>query len=125
MNTITRSLLASALSIATVFPALAENGTPPCLYVPRAYQGWKPAEAPVLNPVPGSERKYEGYVNISGAGHLQYVDNPFLGYNPNLKDLIAPADGTYTVTLDLHVSGTTPTRCCRLRPLKETACAPR
>lgn len=216
-----RSLIASALSIATALPALAENATPPCLYVPGAYQGWKPAEAPTFNPVPGSEGKYEGYVNISGAGlqyfkftsapdwthvnygngggnvldtdgkaagltvpeggyyeltadlntnkwtatktewsiagdatpggwekdtpmsydpekqvwtvtvdlkkagsfkfrangawkidfgidgadHLQYVDNPFLGYNPNLKDLIVPADGSYTVTLDLHVSG--------------------
>ena len=104
MNTITRSLLASALSIATVFPALAENGTPPCLYVPRAYQGWKPAEAPVLNPVPGSERKYEGYVNISGAGHLQYVDNRFSVTIRTSKISSSPPE-TYTVTLDLHVSG--------------------
>jgi len=221
MNTITRSLVASALSVAAALPALAENGTPPCLYVPGAYQGWKPADAPALNPAPDSDGKFEGYANISGAGlqyfkftsapdwahvnygnggggtfdtdgkaagltvpeggyfeltadlnankwtatktewsvigdatpggwekdtpmaydpeklvwavtvdlkksgsfkfrangawkidfgidgagRLQYVDNPFLGYHPEIKDLVVPADGTYTVTLDLHVAG--------------------
>ena len=38
-------------------------------------------------------------------GNLQYADNPFLPYNPNLKDLTVPDDGTYMITLDLHVSG--------------------
>jgi len=42
---------------------------------------------------------------IDDAGNLQYVDNPFLKYNQSLKDLIVPSDGTYTITLDLHVSG--------------------
>lgn len=218
---ISRVLIASAVLVAASLPVLAETGTPACLYVPGGYQGWVPANAPVLNPVPDSEGKYEGYVNISGtgqqyfklttapdwthtnygnggdgtfdtdgkaagltvpeggyyqltadlntnrwtatktewsvignatpggweqdtpmvfdpekqvwsvtvdlkkagsfkfrangewkidfgsdgAGHLQYVDNPFFAYNPNLRDITVPADGTYTVTLDLHVSG--------------------
>ncbi len=42
---------------------------------------------------------------IDGAGKLQYADNPFFDYNPNLNNLSVPADGNYTITLDLHVSG--------------------
>lgn len=42
---------------------------------------------------------------IDNAGNLQYADNPFFPYNPNLNNLSVPADGTYTITLDLHVSG--------------------
>lgn len=42
---------------------------------------------------------------VDESGDLQYVDNPFLVYNPALRDLTAPADGTYTITLDLHVPG--------------------
>ena len=38
-------------------------------------------------------------------GKLQYVDNPFFDYNPKIKDLTVPDDGTYTLTLDLHVPG--------------------
>ena len=38
-------------------------------------------------------------------GKLQYADNPFFDYNPNLKDLTVPDDGTYTITLDLHSPG--------------------
>ena len=38
-------------------------------------------------------------------GHLQYADNPGFGYNANIKDLTVPDDGTYTITLDLHVPG--------------------
>ncbi|HEX9513922.1 MAG TPA: SusE domain-containing protein [Puia sp.] len=42
---------------------------------------------------------------IDAGGNLQYADNPFFIYNPNLNNLTVPADGTYTITLDLHVSG--------------------
>ena len=42
---------------------------------------------------------------IDGNGHLQYADNPFFPYNSTLNNLTVPADGTYTITLDLHVSG--------------------
>lgn len=41
---------------------------------------------------------------IDNAGNLQYADNPLLPYNPNLNNLSVPADGTYVITLDLHVS---------------------
>ena len=214
-------MLAPIIFIAAALPALAENTTPECLYVPGAYQGWKPAEAPTITRVKDSNGKYEGYVNMSGeglqyfkftsapdwthinygnggdggidtdgkaagltvpeggyyeltvdlnankwtatktewsivgsatpggwekdtpmvydpekqvwtvtanlkkdgsfkfrangewkidfgvdeGGRLRYVDNPFFGYNPSIKDITAPADGTYTVTLDLHVPG--------------------
>jgi hypothetical protein len=42
---------------------------------------------------------------IDGSGNLQYADNPFFPYNPNLNNLSVSADGNYTITLDLHVPG--------------------
>jgi hypothetical protein len=42
---------------------------------------------------------------VDDSGNLQYVDNPFLTYNPGFKDLTVPTDGNYTITLDLHVPG--------------------
>ena len=42
---------------------------------------------------------------IDNAGNLQYADNPFFPYNPNLNNLSVSADGNYTITLDLHVPG--------------------
>jgi len=42
---------------------------------------------------------------IDQSGNLRYADNPFFPYNPNLNNLSVGADGTYTITLDLHVSG--------------------
>lgn len=42
---------------------------------------------------------------IDGSGKLVYADNPFLGYTPNLDNLSVPADGNYTITLDLHNAG--------------------
>ena len=41
---------------------------------------------------------------IDNSGNLQYADNPLFTYNPNLNNLTVPADGTYKITLDLHVS---------------------
>jgi hypothetical protein len=41
---------------------------------------------------------------IDNSGNLQYADNPLFTYNPNLNNLTVPADGTYVITLDLHVS---------------------
>jgi hypothetical protein len=41
---------------------------------------------------------------IDNSGNLQYADNPLFPYNPNLNNLTVPADGTYIITLDLHVS---------------------
>lgn len=201
--------------------AATSSGKEGGLYVPGAYQGWKPADAPMIAPVPGSAGMFEGYVNISGSGvqpfkftnapdwthtnygdggngaistdgkadgmsvpdagyyeltadttknkwtatkttwsimgdatpggwttdtamtfdsakqvwtvtavmkhagsfkfrannawaidfgindsgNLQYVDNPAFTYNPKLKNLTVPDDGSYTITLDLHVPG--------------------
>lgn len=42
---------------------------------------------------------------IDANGNLAYADNPFFGYNGNLNNLTVPADGNYTITLDLHTSG--------------------
>ncbi len=37
-------------------------------------------------------------------GKIEYADNPFLPYNPNLSNLSVPVSGNYTITLDLHES---------------------
>lgn len=42
---------------------------------------------------------------IDAAGNLQYADNPLFTYNPNLNNLTVPSNGTYLITLDLHISG--------------------
>ena len=39
------------------------------------------------------------------AGQLAFVDNPFLGYDATVNNITVPADGNYTLTLDLHTSG--------------------
>lgn len=42
---------------------------------------------------------------VDGNGKLLYADNPFFGYTAGLNNLSVPADGNYTITLDLHNSG--------------------
>jgi len=42
---------------------------------------------------------------IDNSGNLQYADNPFFGYTAGLNNLTVPANGTYLITLDLHISG--------------------
>ena len=42
---------------------------------------------------------------LDASGKLVFADNPFLGYTSGLNDLTVPADGNYTITLDLHVAG--------------------
>jgi starch-binding outer membrane protein SusE/F len=37
-------------------------------------------------------------------GKLAYADNPFFGYTPGLLNFSVPESGSYTITLDLHVS---------------------
>lgn len=44
-------------------------------------------------------------LGLNSDGKLEYVDNPFFDYNSSIKDLTVPDDGTYTLTLDLHVPG--------------------
>jgi starch-binding outer membrane protein SusE/F len=48
------------------------------LWVPGAYQGWSPATAPTLNPVPGKPGLFEGYVDIVGTGNqgFKYTNAP-------------------------------------------------
>jgi len=42
---------------------------------------------------------------IDNSGNLRYADNPFFGYTAGLNNLTVPANGTYIITLDLHISG--------------------
>ena len=42
---------------------------------------------------------------IDNSGNLHYADNPFFGYTAGLNNLTVPANGTYIITLDLHISG--------------------
>lgn len=42
---------------------------------------------------------------VDSNGKLAYADNPFFGYNGSLSNLTVPADGNYTIILDLHNSG--------------------
>ena len=42
---------------------------------------------------------------VDSDGNLKYADNPFFGYTAGLNNLTVPADGNYTITLDLHNSG--------------------
>jgi hypothetical protein len=42
---------------------------------------------------------------IDANGNLKYSDNLFLTYDPTPGNLTVPVDGTYVITLDLHISG--------------------
>lgn len=42
---------------------------------------------------------------IDNSGNLAYADNPFFGYVAGINNITVPADGNYTITLDLHISG--------------------
>ena len=87
------------------------------LFIPGAYQGWNPASAPVLNPVPGRPGLFEGYVNITGSGiqyfkytnapdwnHTNYGDggNGTFSTNGNAAGLSVPGPGYYELTADLN-----------------------
>lgn len=41
---------------------------------------------------------------IDNTGKLVYSDNPVLPYNPAAANITVPANGNYTITLDLHLS---------------------
>jgi len=87
------------------------------LFIPGAYQGWNPASAPVLNPVPGKPGLFEGYVNITGSGiqyfkytnapdwnHTNYGDggNGTFSTDGNAAGLSVPGPGYYELTADLN-----------------------
>lgn len=42
---------------------------------------------------------------IDSKGNLAYADNPFFGYTAGLNNITVPADGNYTITLDLSHAG--------------------
>ncbi len=42
---------------------------------------------------------------LDDEGKLQYANHPMLPYNEGLHEFSVPEDGTYIVTLDLHVAG--------------------
>jgi hypothetical protein len=87
------------------------------LFIPGAYQGWNPATAPVLNPVPGKPGLFEGYVNITGSGiqyfkytnapdwnHTNYGDggNGTFSTDGAAAGLSVPNGGYYELTADLN-----------------------
>ena len=42
---------------------------------------------------------------VNASGGLAFADNPFLGFDATVQNITVPADGNYTLTLDLHTSG--------------------
>lgn len=42
---------------------------------------------------------------VDKQGNLAYADNPVFGYTEGIDNITVPADGNYTITLDLHVPG--------------------
>lgn len=95
------------------------------LYVPGNYQGWNPASAPVLSPIPGQAGLFEGYVNVSGTGpqffkytnapdwvHTNYGDggNGTLSTDGKAAGLSVPEGGYYELTADLNKNKWTATK---------------
>ncbi len=118
----TTGATSTAAETSTTAPA---GSFPQKLYVPGAYQNWKPDSAPVINPVPGSPGLYEGYVNMAGAGaqrfkltdapdwmHTNYGDGGSGKLNPDGKaeGLSAADGGYYEVTADLNKNTWTATK---------------
>ncbi len=75
------------------------------LWVPGAYQGWLPAAAPTLNPVPGHAGLFEGYVNITGTGNqgFKYTNAPDWNHT-NYGDATGEV-GSGTMTTDGNAGG--------------------
>jgi hypothetical protein len=95
------------------------------LYVPGAYQGWDPASAPVIAPVPGKAGLFEGYVDMEGSGiqyfkytnapdwnHINYGDggNGTFSTDGNAAGLSVPDGGYYELTADLNKNTWTATK---------------
>ena len=94
----------------------AAPGPEVTLYVPGAYQDWKPAAAPQIGAVAGSTRRFDGYVNLAGTGeqafkftdapdwtHTNYGNGGGSKLNPDgqAAGLTVPAGGYYELTADL------------------------
>ena len=87
------------------------------LYVPGAYEDWKPDLAPQIGAVAGSTTRFEGYVNIAGTGeqpfkftdapdwtHTNYGNGGGSKLDPDGKagGLTVPAGGYYELTADIE-----------------------
>ena len=95
---------------------VADKGSGAVLYVPGAYQDWKPATAPQIGAVAGSTRRFEGYVNFTGTGEqpFKFTDAPDwthtnygnggggkLDADGQAGGLTVPSGGYYELTADL------------------------
>ncbi len=113
----------SAFAQSKPAPAPAKTGATPApdkaagavLYVPGAYQDWKPASAPQIGAVAGSTSRFEGYVNFAGTGEqpFKFTDAPdwihtnygnggsgVLNADGQADGLTVPAGGYYELTAD-------------------------
>ena len=87
------------------------------LYVPGAYQDWKPDAAPQIGAAAGAAQRFEGYVNFAGTGEqpFKFTDAPdwthtnygnagsgVLTTDGNAAGLTLPAGGYYELTVDLN-----------------------
>ncbi|HXB05897.1 MAG TPA: SusE domain-containing protein [Puia sp.] len=118
----------SASHIPTVYSSVTSVKVTPYLtnlFVPGGYQGWNPAAAPMLNPVPGMAGVFEGYVNIAGSGlqyfkytnapdwsHTNYGDggNNTFSTDGNAAGLSVPNGGYYELSANLNTNTWTATK---------------
>jgi starch-binding outer membrane protein SusE/F len=117
---------------ASTIPASYSNTVTPLitsypldLYVPGDYQGWNPAAAPKLAPVPGRAGLYEGYVYMKEPGqhyfkytnapdwnHTNYGDggNGSFSTDGNAPGLSVPDGGYYYLTANFNTNKWTATK---------------
>ena len=63
---------AQATPAKTVSSPTSDKAPAAVLYVPGAYQDWKPATAPRIASVPDSDKRFEGYVFFAGTGEQPF-----------------------------------------------------
>ena len=95
---------------------VGEKTSDAVLYVPGAYQDWKPESAPQIGAATGGTERFEGYVNFAGTGEqsFKFTDAPdwthtnygnagsgTLTTDGNAAGLTLPAGGYYELTVDL------------------------
>ena len=103
----------------------SEVATDTVLYVPGAYQDWKPASAPQIGAIAGSTTRFEGFVNFTGTGEqpFKFTDAPDWshtnygngGNNTFSTDgqaggLTVPSGGYYELTADTGKNAWTATK---------------
>ena len=112
----TKSASPATAKPTTSAKSTADKGAEAFLYVPGAYQDWKPATAPQIGSVAGSPIRFEGYVNFTGTGeqpfkftdapdwtHTNYGAGPGGTFNTDGQagGLTVPSGGYYELTADL------------------------